>query len=1405
MIVCRAQRGARATTVKKHATLVAVLLLCIGPLRADTLLWSNVGLNDINGQALFPPLGGSGTWSFSGTNWLGAGGGYVAWPNAATSVAVFGAAPGTVTLGADGIVAGGLTFNTPGYILEGGGHTLTLAGAAPAITTASNVNAAITAPLAATGILNLGGEGVLTLSAGGTLGGMSLSQGTTNLQGGTWNLTDPSLPLSLTGDAALRLSGGAVLNATGTTEVIQSPLGAQISLTGAGTTLHTGTQLLIGNNGGGGELSLGLGATLVGDDLVIVGTHNQGILTASQGAAISNFQTILGLYPGASGQATVDGSTWNTGVLSLGGVDSANRGGSGTLIMTGGAAMNVAGATTLFGNNSQIEINQAQLTTGLLSSFNHDTTGFLQIADPPNGSALVIDDATAGHTADFSGTIAGGGSVLKTGASIQTLSGANTFFGATIINGGSIVAGNPLALQGSTVNINVDGGLNLNGLPAATLGGLAGSGALNLGATALTVGANSESSTYSGALGATTGSLTKTGVGTLTLTGGVSVDALTVSGGAVAVRGGTLTLTDPQLPLFVGGTALLASLMASGGTTINATGQTSVIDSLGSVLTDHGTVLNTGFQFLVGNHSQSSLTVEAGARVQAGTDLIVGANAGGTVDVLTGAHVNAPQAILGFNPAGSGVINVIGPGSQLNTLNLTFGGELGTVLGGTGQLNIQNGGVATAEILAQFFTSGSSINIDGGTLNAAILSSSGAVGSINLVSDPAGGSALNITGHGISGEYAGTITGTGSLSKSGIAVQTLSGVNPLAGDTFITGGSIALGNALALENSTVHINVDGGLNLNGLPAASIGGLAGPGALALGSTSLTVGSNGQGTTYSGALSGAGNFNKTGPGTLTMTTGGNVAGLFVGAGTLVLQSGASLKAGATTSEVEGNAALLTVTGAGTELQTGFQFLVGNHIGGTLQVANGGAVNGQFLVVGVNVPGNLTISGGGNVVDTAAALSLNPGGAGFATVTGPGSLWSNQNLGIGGFSASQKGGFGVLSILDGGAVTVSGTTQFFTSGSAISISGGSLTTGMLASAGGGNAIDLVSDPAGAHALTINGAGMTGTFADSITGAGSVLIDAPGGTQTFTGSNSYTGATLVNSGTLIQSGGSSTSPVTVANGALYFLTGAANLNLSGGSITAQAGGQVRYQDAAVSGAVLTGGGTHLVSFDDSLKINGGPLELNSGTLVNNGAVQGTLDINAGSVAEGVGVYDVVNLNSGGTLHPGGSAGSSPGLLRSTSATWADGGIFQFDIVDALGAPGVDWSLWDLQGLLQLQPGARTIVVDAAGPLLDFDHAKSYLWTFAVAQSIQGFSSPGFTVNQSLAANGSFSVVSDGQSLALEFTPAPEPETIGLVGGALLLLAAARRARGRSPRNAGPDARAGGGSPATAVDGQAF
>ena len=142
----------------------------------------------------------------------------------------------------------------------------------------------------------------------------------------------------------------------------------------------------------------------------------------------------------------------------------------------------------------------------------------------------------------FDGSNGGTVAITKSGAGTWTVSSANTYSGGTTISAGKLVLGNTLALQNSTLNHTGAGTLNFGTLTSATLGGLSGSQGLALSnasnaAVALTAGNNNLSTTYSGALSGT-GSLTKIGNGTLTLTGSNSYS------GATAVNGGTLLLNN---------------------------------------------------------------------------------------------------------------------------------------------------------------------------------------------------------------------------------------------------------------------------------------------------------------------------------------------------------------------------------------------------------------------------------------------------------------------------------------------------------------------------------------------------------------------------------------------------------------------------------------------------------------------------------------------------------------------------------------------------------------------------------------------------------------------------------------------------------------------------------------------
>ncbi|MFM7244800.1 MAG: autotransporter-associated beta strand repeat-containing protein, partial [Planctomycetaceae bacterium] len=140
------------------------------------------------------------------------------------------------------------------------------------------------------------------------------------------------------------------------------------------------------------------------------------------------------------------------------------------------------------------------------------------------------------------------------------------------------------------------------------------------------------------------------------------------------------------------------------------------------------------------------------------------------------------------------------------------------------------------------------------------------------------------------------ISGAGSLVKAGSGTLVLQAPNTFSGITRVVAGSIALADAAALAGSTLDLSAaDSGTVVLPLTDAtySLGGLQGAGSLSLGSNSLSVGGNGQSTTYSGSLSGTGSLTKVGQGTTTLAGASTLSGsTTVQAGVLRLADGAAL---------------------------------------------------------------------------------------------------------------------------------------------------------------------------------------------------------------------------------------------------------------------------------------------------------------------------------------------------------------------------------------------------------------------------------------------------------------------------------------------------------------------------------
>jgi autotransporter-associated beta strand protein len=170
-------------------------------------------------------------------------------------------------------------------------------------------------------------------------------------------------------------------------------------------------------------------------------------------------------------------------------------------------------------------------------------------------------DGVAGVTRFLDSSSAGSATITNNGGTVSGASGGVTLFlmdsnagSATIITNGGTgggLGGSTLFVDGSDGGIaraitNGNGTFDISGLTTAGMGigSIEGSGNYFLGGKMLTVGGNNLSTTVSGVIldggasGGTGGSLTKVGMGMLTLT------ADNTYTGGTAIRAGTLQLGD---------------------------------------------------------------------------------------------------------------------------------------------------------------------------------------------------------------------------------------------------------------------------------------------------------------------------------------------------------------------------------------------------------------------------------------------------------------------------------------------------------------------------------------------------------------------------------------------------------------------------------------------------------------------------------------------------------------------------------------------------------------------------------------------------------------------------------------------------------------------------------------------
>jgi autotransporter-associated beta strand protein len=326
----------------------------------------------------------------------------------------------------------------------------------------------------------------------------------------------------------------------------------------------------------------------------------------------------------------------------------------------------------------------------------------------------------------------------------------------------------------------------------------------------------------------------------------------------------------------------------------------------------------------------------------------------------------------------------------------------------------------------------------------------------------------------------------------------------------------------------------------------------------------------------------------------------------------------------------AGTLSKAGSGTLILTGSNTYSGGTTitGGTLQLGNGGASgsiagdvvdNGTFAINRSD-----TFAFGGVISGSGAFAQIGPGTT-ILTATNTYSGGTAINSGVLAVAADAN-----LGAASGGLAFGGGTLQF--------LSGFTTNRAVTLNAGGG-------------AFDTNG--NNATLAGTISGAGG-LTKIGAGTLTLSGASSYSGATAVNAGTLQAGAANAFAPgsaFTVASGAaldlnnfnqtIGSLAGAGNVTLGSATLTAGTDNSSTTFSGTISG---TGG---LVKQGiGALTLTGvsgytGATNINTGTLVVNGALASSVFVNSGGTLRGTGSIGGLTVGNGGALSAGNSIGT--------------------------------------------------------------------------------------------------------------------------------------------------------------------
>ena len=787
---------------------------------------------------------------------------------------------------------------------------------------------------------------------------------------------------------------------------------------------------------------------------------------------------------------------------------------SGTTLVYGGTLQ--AGRTNTFSPNSPLFVTDFSIFG------NVDLNGFDQTVASLSGGtagganvALGTGTLTLGgnnNSTTFAGFITGTGGITKQGTGFFALTNANTYLGTTTINGGTLILnGDTSQLVGNIVNssallfnqpynttfshvISGTGTLNYHALSFNTILVLSGANTytgtttvefavLDFAGDMSQLGSNivnndhlifsqASNTTYNSVISGT-GAFAKTGTGVLVFTGSNTYSGSTAISAGI-LRGGAVDTFSPNSTIFLSNTS---------GVSLDLNNFNQTIGSLSGGGSSGGNVtLGTGILALGSDGSTtvySGVISGGGGIIKEGTGIFT-LNATNTytgTTTISGGQLVFQQSVL------QSLGNIVDNASLV--FNLSSNSTYSSVISGSGEFIHEGLGSLTLSGINTY---------QGLTIVEPV---SGVLYFINDTSQMGGGlvnNGLVVFEQPNNSTFGGPISGAGTIIKSPVSTQNtlvLTGESTYTGDILIVGGTVSFTGNTSLMGGTLNVGNFAILDFNQIIDSS---------------------------YSGLITGYGNFNKNGAGNLVLSGANTYAGITtINSGTLTFSADTSQWA----SNVVDNSSLAfnlisdstfasNISGSGNVTQEGPGTLV---LLGTNTYTGTTSVLGGTLKLGKSnsLPFNSTIYMG-NV--SGAVLDLNNFSETIGTLSGGGTSGGNvllesavltigNNNGSGTYSGVISGSGGITKVGSGSQTLVGVNTYLGTT----TVSAGTLIFAGDTSQLGGNIIDdsfLVFDQTS-----------DSTFSNVISGSGTVI--QTGSTNLIlSGINTYTGTTTILSGSL-------------------------------------------------------------------------------------------------------------------------------------------------------------------------------------------------------------------------------------------------------------------------------------------------